>query len=93
MTRSVVVSPLRVPPHAFGALQGLLGGCGHVWRRARPTNKAGSISSRPLALGALVKLDVLGCPLTRRWHLLDPQGKRQSAAAQAFKTWLFEHRP
>jgi DNA-binding transcriptional LysR family regulator len=46
-----------------------------------------------LALGELVQLDVVGFPLIRRWHLVYPRGKRQSPAAQAFKAWLFEHRP
>jgi DNA-binding transcriptional LysR family regulator len=45
-----------------------------------------------LALGELVLLDVLGFPLIRRWHVVYPRGKRLSAAALAFKAWLFEHR-
>jgi LysR family transcriptional regulator, low CO2-responsive transcriptional regulator len=45
-----------------------------------------------LALGELVQLDVQGFPLIRRWHLIYPRGKRLSAAALAFKAWLFEHR-
>ena len=45
-----------------------------------------------LALGELVLLDVQGFPLIRRWHVVYPQGKRLSAAALAFKAWLFEHR-
>ena len=46
-----------------------------------------------LALGELVTLDVQGFPLIRRWLVVYPKGKKLSAAAQAFKTWLFEHRP
>jgi DNA-binding transcriptional LysR family regulator len=46
-----------------------------------------------LALGELVLLDVVGFPLIRRWHVVYPRGKRLSAAALAFKDWLFEHRP
>lgn len=46
-----------------------------------------------LALGALVQLDVQGFPLVRRWQLVYPRGKRLSAAATAFKAWLFEHKP
>ena len=45
-----------------------------------------------LALGELVLLDVVGFPLIRRWHVVYPRGKRLSAAALAFKDWLFEHR-
>lgn len=45
-----------------------------------------------LALGELVQLDVKGFPLIRRWHVVVPRGKRLSAAAQAFKDWLFTHR-
>jgi DNA-binding transcriptional LysR family regulator len=45
-----------------------------------------------LALGELVLLDVQGFPLIRRWHVVYPRGKRLSAAALAFKAWLFEHR-
>lgn len=45
-----------------------------------------------LALGELVQLDVQGFPLIRRWHVVYPRGKRLSAAALAFKAWLFEHR-
>ena len=46
-----------------------------------------------LALGELVLLEVVGFPLIRRWHVVYPRGKRLSAAALAFKDWLFEHRP
>ncbi len=46
-----------------------------------------------LALKELVLLDVQGFPLIRRWHVVYPTGKRLSAAASAFKAWLFEHRP
>ncbi|MBY0464244.1 MAG: LysR family transcriptional regulator [Burkholderiales bacterium] len=46
-----------------------------------------------LALGELVMLDVAGFPLIRRWHVVYPKGKKLSAAAVAFKAWLFEHRP
>ena len=46
-----------------------------------------------LALGELVLLDVVGFPLIRRWLVVYPRGKRLSAAALAFKDWLFEHRP
>jgi DNA-binding transcriptional LysR family regulator len=46
-----------------------------------------------LALGELALLDVQGFPLIRRWHVVYPRGKRLSAAALAFKNWLFEHRP
>lgn len=46
-----------------------------------------------LALGELVMLDVVGFPLIRRWHVVYPKGKKLSAAAVAFKAWLFEHRP
>jgi len=45
-----------------------------------------------LALGELVQLDVKGFPLIRQWHVVVPRGKRLSAAAQAFKDWLFTHR-
>ncbi|OPF65637.1 LysR family transcriptional regulator [Hydrogenophaga sp. H7] len=45
-----------------------------------------------LALAELVQLDVRGFPLIRRWHVVVPRGKRLSAAAQAFKDWLFTHR-
>jgi DNA-binding transcriptional LysR family regulator len=46
-----------------------------------------------LALGELVTLDVQGFPLIRRWLVVYPQGKKLSAATQAFKQWLFDHRP
>lgn len=46
-----------------------------------------------LALGELVQLDVRGFPLIRRWHVVYPRGKRLSAAALAFKDWLFLHQP
>lgn len=46
-----------------------------------------------LALGELVQLDVQGFPLIRRWHVVYPRGKRLSPAAQAFKDWLYRHRP
>jgi len=46
-----------------------------------------------LALGELVQLDVQGFPLIRRWHVVYPRGKRLSPAAQAFKDWLYQHRP
>jgi len=46
-----------------------------------------------LALRELVLLDVVGFPLIRRWHVVYPKGKKLSAAAVAFKAWLFEHRP
>lgn len=46
-----------------------------------------------LALGELALLDVQGFPLIRRWHVVYSRGKRLSAAALAFKNWLFEHRP
>jgi DNA-binding transcriptional LysR family regulator len=46
-----------------------------------------------LALGELVQLDVKGFPLIRRWQVVYPRGKRLSPAAQAFKQWLFDHRP
>jgi DNA-binding transcriptional LysR family regulator len=46
-----------------------------------------------LALGELVLLDVEGFPLIRRWHVVYAKGKKLSAAATAFKDWLFEHRP
>jgi DNA-binding transcriptional LysR family regulator len=46
-----------------------------------------------LALGELVQLDVVGFPLIRRWHVVYPRGKRLSAAALAFKEWLYTHRP
>ncbi len=45
-----------------------------------------------LALGGLVQLDVKGFPLIRQWHVVVPRGKRLSAAAQAFRQWLFTHR-
>ena len=45
-----------------------------------------------LALGELVLLDVKGFPLIRRWHVVYPRGKRLSAAALAFKGWLFTQR-
>ena len=46
-----------------------------------------------LALQELVMLDVVGFPLIRSWHVVYPQGKKLSAAAVAFKDWMFEHRP
>jgi LysR family transcriptional regulator, low CO2-responsive transcriptional regulator len=46
-----------------------------------------------LALGELVKLDVQGFPLMRTWHVVYPSGKKLSPAAQAFRAWLFAHRP
>jgi DNA-binding transcriptional LysR family regulator len=46
-----------------------------------------------LALQELVLLDVVGFPLIRSWHVVYPQGKKLSAAAVAFKDWMFEHRP
>lgn len=46
-----------------------------------------------LALGELVQLEVRGFPLIRRWQVVYPRGKRLSAAALAFKDWLFEHGP
>ncbi len=46
-----------------------------------------------LALKELVLLDVQGFPLIRRWYVVYPTGKRLSAAATAFKAWLFEYRP
>ncbi len=45
-----------------------------------------------LALGELAQLDVQGFPLIRQWHVVVPRGKRTSAAARAFKEWLFAHR-
>ena len=45
-----------------------------------------------LALGELVQLDVKGFPLIRHWHVVVPRGKRLSAAATAFREWLFTHR-
>jgi DNA-binding transcriptional LysR family regulator len=44
-----------------------------------------------LALGELVQLDVQGFPLIRCWYVVYPRGKRLSAAARAFKDWMFEH--
>jgi DNA-binding transcriptional LysR family regulator len=46
-----------------------------------------------LALDSLVVLDVAGFPLIRHWYMVYPKGKKLSAAATAFKAWLFEHRP
>lgn len=46
-----------------------------------------------LALGELVTLDVQGFPLIRRWLVVYPKGKKLSAATQAFKEWLYDHRP
>jgi DNA-binding transcriptional LysR family regulator len=46
-----------------------------------------------IALGELVQLDVQGFPLIRQWHVVYPRGKRLSAAALAFKDWLFLHQP
>lgn len=46
-----------------------------------------------LALGELVMLDVAGFPLIRHWHVVYPKGKKLSAAAMAFRAWLFAHRP
>jgi len=46
-----------------------------------------------LTLGELAQLDVQGFPLIRRWHVVYPRGKRLSAAATAFKDWLFTHSP
>lgn len=46
-----------------------------------------------LALGELVQLDVSGFPLIRRWQVVYPRGKRLSPTAQAFKQWLYDHRP
>ena len=46
-----------------------------------------------LALGELVQLDVAGFPLLRNWHVVYARGKKLSAAATAFRGWLFEHRP
>jgi len=46
-----------------------------------------------LALHELVLLDVVGFPLIRRWHVVYPRGKKLSAAAVAFKDWMYEHRP
>ena len=46
-----------------------------------------------LTLKELVLLDVQGFPLIRRWQVVYPTGKQLSAAATAFKAWLFEHRP
>lgn len=43
-----------------------------------------------LALGELVQLDVKGFPLIRQWHVVVPRGKRLSAAASAFRDWLFQ---
>lgn len=46
-----------------------------------------------LALTELVLLEVQGFPLIRQWYVVYPKGKKLSAAAAAFKAWLFEHRP
>ena len=46
-----------------------------------------------LALGQLVKIDVQGFPLIRRWHVVYPKGKKLSPVATAFKAWLCEHGP
>jgi len=46
-----------------------------------------------LALKELVLLEVQGFPLIRHWHVVYPKGKKLSAAATAFKAWLFAHRP
>ncbi|MFP8778940.1 LysR family transcriptional regulator [Hydrogenophaga sp. RWCD_12] len=53
---------------------------------------SGHTLTAELALGELVQLDVKGFPLIRRWHVVVPRGKRLSAAAQAFREWLFTHR-
>ncbi len=45
-----------------------------------------------LALNELVVLDVEGFPLIRHWHVVYHKDKKLSAAAAAFKTWLFDHR-
>ncbi|AOW14501.1 LysR family transcriptional regulator [Hydrogenophaga crassostreae] len=45
-----------------------------------------------IALGELVRLDVQGFPLIRRWHVVYPRGKHLSAATLAFKQWLLDHR-
>lgn len=45
-----------------------------------------------LALKELVQLDVQGFPLIRHWQVVYPRGKRLSAAATAFKDWLFERK-
>nr|MDP2192563.1 LysR family transcriptional regulator [Rhodoferax sp.] len=46
-----------------------------------------------LALKELVLLNVQGFPLIRHWQVVYPKGKKLSAVAAAFKTWLFAHRP
>ena len=46
-----------------------------------------------LALRELVVLDVVGLPLIRHWHVVYHKDKKLSAAASAFKAWLFAHRP
>lgn len=46
-----------------------------------------------LALKQLVQLDVQGFPLIRHWLVVYPKGRRLSAAATAFKAWLYEHKP
>ena len=46
----------------------------------------------PLADARLVELPVTGFPVQSNWWTLYPRGKRLSAAAQAFKDWLFTHR-
>jgi LysR family transcriptional regulator, low CO2-responsive transcriptional regulator len=43
-----------------------------------------------LALNKLVVLDVEDFPIVRHWHVMHRQGKRLSAAAQAFKQFLLE---
>jgi DNA-binding transcriptional LysR family regulator len=43
-----------------------------------------------LATAKLVLLDVEGFPVTRQWHLVYRRGKRQSPAAQAFRSFVLE---
>lgn len=45
-----------------------------------------------LAVKELVQLDVQGFPLIRRLQVVYAKGKRLSAAATAFKAWLFENK-
>jgi DNA-binding transcriptional LysR family regulator len=46
-----------------------------------------------LASGELVALPVHGFPLRHKWHLVYPQGKAPTPAAQAFADFLFSSLP
>ena len=46
--------------------------------------------AQELTLNRLVKLDVVGMPIMRRWYVAHRKGKRLSPTAQAFRRFVLE---